>query len=215
VGEYSKRGELKKGWENLDAKRSEDRLDIGSLQIMQRWEEPLMQAMANEVTQKPGSILEVGFGMGISASLIIKGGATSYTVIEPHPEVLEKAKQWASRQPIDVKIIEGRWHDIAPTLKEGSYDGVFFDPFPNSEEEWTTFHLKFFPHAKRLLKMGGVFTYFAGQNNRISPDHTESLFKYFTEIRFFKVSGLKVPQDCAYWKLDYMVLASARKTDSN
>lgn len=200
-------------WHELPIQLSQDRLDIGHFQVMQDWEFPLMRAMAVEVTRDGGDILEVGFGMGISATQIMESGCESYTVIEAHPRIAALAREWAKKQRVPVQVHEGYYQDVAPKL-EGRFAGVLFDAYPNSTEEWTSFHLQFFPTANRLLRPGGIFSYFAGQTEQFSHVHLEALFKHFEAVRLYRVGGLAPPEDCEYWHLDYMVLASARSTSA-
>jgi guanidinoacetate N-methyltransferase len=197
-------------WRGLPVKLSDDRLDIGGFQVMQRWEGPLMLAMAERVMidrPRAGQILEVGFGMAISANMIMSHEPTSYTVIEAHPEIAENARQWGVEQSVPVTVHEGFFQDVAPELDE-RFDGILFDPYPITADEWFTYHLEFMPIARDLLRPGGTFVYFAGQTTRFSEEHAEAMLKLFDDVRLFRVGGLEVPEDCDYWHGDDMVLAS-------
>ena len=79
----------------MKAEYSDEELLIGGIQVMQDWERPLMRALAKEATRNAGHVLEVGFGMGISADYLIESGCTEYTAIEPHKAVLEYFGAWA------------------------------------------------------------------------------------------------------------------------
>ena len=61
-------------------------------EVMMDWEDSLMSASAAYVCQNGGDILEIGFGMGISAGYIQSHQITSHTIIENHPQVIEKIK---------------------------------------------------------------------------------------------------------------------------
>ena len=84
-------------WASLKVELTDVELLIGGWQVMQRWEEPLMRVLATEVTRNGGDILEVGFGVGISATAIMESGCASYTVIEAHPVVAQAARDWGER----------------------------------------------------------------------------------------------------------------------
>ena len=64
--------------------------------IMMDWEHPIMSASAAYITENGGDILEIGFGMGISAGYIQSHSISSHTIIEPHPQMVEKAVEWSS-----------------------------------------------------------------------------------------------------------------------
>jgi len=94
--------------------------------VMMRWEDKIMKAHADIVCHNGGDVLEIGFGMGISADHIQSNNPRSHTIIELHPQIIEKAKEWAQDKP-NVTIIEGDWMEEMPKL--GKYDGVFFDNY--------------------------------------------------------------------------------------
>ena len=99
----------------------EDRIVSDELGIiMMDWEHPLMKRHAEIVCQNGGDILEIGFGMGISAQYIQEQDIDSHTIIEIHPEIAEKAQEWAEDKN-NVEIIEADWYDAVNELK--TYDG--------------------------------------------------------------------------------------------
>ena len=188
----------------------DDELLIGGWQVMQRWEEPLMHALANEVTATQGDVLEIGFGMGIAASAITERGCTSYTVIEAHPKVAELARDWASSQAVPVKVVEGFWQELVPTIG-ADYDGILFDTFPMSRRERRRNHFEFIPHAPGLLRPGGVLTHYSDETIDFRPEHLRLLLDYFDEVKLLKVTGLRPTADCEYWHDSTMVVPIARK----
>ena len=92
--------------------------------IMMNWEHPAMSASAAYVTEGGGDILEIGFGMGISAGYIQSHSISSHTIIEPHPQMVQKAVEWSSEKS-NVTIISQSWADVTGSL--GTYDGIFYD----------------------------------------------------------------------------------------
>ena len=92
--------------------------------IMMDWEHPIMSASAAYITENGGDILEIGFGMGISANYIQSHSISSHTIIEPHPQIVEKAVEWSSGKS-NVTIISQSWADVTGSL--GTYDGIFYD----------------------------------------------------------------------------------------
>ena len=61
-------------------------------EVMMNWEDSLMSASAAYVCKGGGDILEIGFGMGISAGYMHSHSISSHTIIENHPEVIPKAQ---------------------------------------------------------------------------------------------------------------------------
>jgi len=105
-------------------------------EVMMNWEDSIMKASANYVCENGGDILEIGFGMGIAADYIQANNVDSHTIIENHPQVIEKLKIWAADKP-NVTIVEGDWYDVKDSLS--TYDGVFYDTWgDNNVNSFTT-----------------------------------------------------------------------------
>ena len=119
-------------------------------EVMMSWEDPLMSASAAYVCRGGGDILEIGFGMGISAGYMHSHSISSHTIIENHPEVIPKAQAWASGKP-NVTIITGSWYDVKDSLS--TYDGVFYDTFGDDDM------IYFSSSLSSLVKEGGVATW--------------------------------------------------------
>ena len=126
------------------------------MEVMMSWEEPIMAASAEYVCSVGGDILEIGFGMGISAGYIQSHSITSHTIVENHPEIIPKAKAWASGKP-NVTIITGSWYDIKDSLS--TYDGVFYDAYGDDDQ------LHFGSLLPSLVKPGGVATWWNSNPN--------------------------------------------------
>ena len=93
--------------------------------VMHDWEDKMMKKHAEVVCQNGGDILELGFGMGISAGHIQQQDIKSHTIIEKDKDVYKRLCKWAEDKP-NVKIIFGDWYDNLPDEK---FDGVFFDTY--------------------------------------------------------------------------------------
>lgn len=132
-------------------------LDSGQF-VMMEWESELMEKQAKIVTQNGGDILEVGFGMGISAQFIQNFGCDTHTIIESHPQVMDRLRHWAENKP-SVRIIEGDWFDLADEIVRTKYDGIFYDADCDRSSE---FRKKI---VDRCLSDGGIFTYYATTNS--------------------------------------------------
>lgn len=100
-------------------------MDMGDA-VMHIGEKELMKELANLVCKNGGHILEIGFGMHLSADEIqLKENVKSHTIIEVHPEVYKRALDWSKNKP-NTKIILGDWIDIIPKLNS-KYDGILHD----------------------------------------------------------------------------------------
>ena len=125
------------------------------LQVMMDWEDEIMSASAAYVCQNGGDILEIGFGMGISAGYIQSHSINSHTIIENHPDVIPKAQAWAQGKP-NVTIITGSWYDIKNDLS--TYDGLFYDTW--GDDNMNQFSSSLLP----LMKSGGVATWWNNES---------------------------------------------------
>ena len=70
----------------------------GDFEVMMDWEDPLMSASAAYMCENGGDILEIGFGMGISAGYMHSHSISTHTIIENHPNIISKAQAWASNK---------------------------------------------------------------------------------------------------------------------
>jgi SAM-dependent methyltransferase len=144
--------------------------------IMDSAETPLMEKFAQIVTQNGGDILEVGFGLGISAEFIYRNNINSYTCIEIHPEIYQNALKWAQDKK-NVKIILGDWIDIIPKL-DVKFDGIFMDTF-----EYLNYN-KFEEYCLNIANIDCVLSIF---DYKTQPN--KSL--YFIEFKMDKIDYLK------------------------
>ena len=99
-------------------------------EVMMDWEDPLMSSSAAYVCEGGGDILEIGFGMGMSAGYMHSHSIDSHTIIENHPDIIPKAQAWASGKS-NVTIITGSWYDVRDSLS--TYDGIFYDTFGDKD----------------------------------------------------------------------------------
>ena len=117
-------------------------------EVMMSWEAPIMEKSAEYICQSKGDILEIGFGMGICSDYIQAQEVNSHTIIEIHPQVVEKLKTWAEDKD-NVTIVEGDWNSV----ELSTYDGIFIDTY--GDENWG----KFKEFAIAIAKDGAKITY--------------------------------------------------------
>jgi guanidinoacetate N-methyltransferase len=191
---------------------------LSDQEIMEDWQIPLMQKMAEIVCESHGDVLEVGFGRGVSSSMIQACGVRSHTIIECNDSIVERYEHWRRDYPdSDTRMVHGLWQDTLDDL--GQFDGVFFHTYPLNEEdlidqigESTTFADHFFPHAAAHLVDGGIFTYLSNEMDSLSRAHQRLLLRHFRRIEMQVVDGLAPPEDVndAWWA-DSMVVVKAVK----
>ena len=131
-------------------------------EVMMSWESPIMEKSAEYICQSKGDILEIGFGMGICSDYIQAQEVNSHTIVEIHPQIIEKLKVWVEDKD-NVTIVEGDWNG----LELGTYDGIFLDTFA----DYSLDNFKEFATAK--AKSGAKVTYwnnFADNRNKYGFD---------------------------------------------
>ena len=94
--------------------------------VMMDWEDSIMEASANYICEGGGDILELGFGMRISANYIQVHNIDSHTIVEIHPDILNNAYAWAEGKA-NVSIVAGDWYSSLNLLTK--YDGILLDTY--------------------------------------------------------------------------------------
>lgn len=200
-------------WATAAAEYTEGELIIAGQQVMQAWEAKLMAAMADITARSHGDVLEIGFGMGISASMIQERGVASHTIIELNNSVLARAQEWRSTIPhADIRIVNGSWQDTVASL--GKFDAVLYDVYPASDIEFAQlaevpFPADFFVAANKLLRPNGVFTYYTNEIDSLSRWHQRHLLQNFRSFTVQVVRDLNPPPDCHYWWAPSMAVVCA------
>ena len=157
--------------------------DVGTeFQVMMTWEDSIMEASANYICEGGGDILEIGFGMGISANYIQANSISSHTIVENHPQMIEKAKAWAKDKP-NVNIVEGGWYDVKDSLS--TYDGIFYDTWADDNTSDFTSELL------NLIKSGSRVTWW---NNFTDRDDV-----FFIDGTTYQAINVR-PDDNIYFK---------------
>ena len=138
-------------------------LNEDGAEVMMNWEALIMEKSAEFICHNKGDVLEIGFGMGICSDYIQAQGVNSHTIVEIHPQIIEKLKVWADGKS-NVTIVEGDWNSVEDL---STYDGIFIDTY--GDDNWSDF--KDFALAK--AKSGAKITYwnnFTDKRNEHSFD---------------------------------------------
>lgn len=184
-------------------------------EIMEDWQIPVMERMAAAIAKNGGSILEIGFGRGISAEMIQKYDIDSHTIIECNDAVVDQFHLWkAKHSGKAIKLVHGLWQDTIDTL--GLFDGIFFHTYPLNEDEYmryvngsTTFAEHFFSHAAKHLRSGGIFTYFSNEVDSLSREHQRRLLCHFSSFSV-SIVPLQMPEDVkdTWWANSIAVISA-------
>jgi len=188
----------KSKWKTENIVMTENKLEIFGHPVMESWEEPYMKKLAEIATSKNGKILEVGFGLGISAKHIQQNIISEHHIIEANNFVYEKLLIFAENANHRVFSYLGFWEDIVKNMQDESFDGILFDTYPIVESELHTARFDFFNQAYRLLKKGGVFTHYSGE-----IEFTTEYISNLKNAGFTDFSGelitITPSSNCLYW----------------
>lgn len=99
---------------------------------------------------KPEKTLEIGTAIGYSSLLILRSGGKKLYTIEIKEDMIDRAKSYFARAGVSYRVtcFLGDAVEILPIM-EGTFDFIFMDG-PKTK------YPLFFPHLKRMLKIGGV-----------------------------------------------------------
>jgi guanidinoacetate N-methyltransferase len=202
--------EQKNTWKDSEAVYDTDANGVEYLKIqghpvMESWEHPYMARLAEIATSQGGKVFELGFGMSISANYIQSHPIDEHVICEANKQVAERARKWGKEvAPQKVTVEEGFSWDVAPNLEAGSFDGILYDTYPLGEGKANLHHRDFFDDAYRLLKPGGIFTYFCNEDVDISDEEKAMLDEAGFDVKSEQVP-VDTPDDCEYWRAKTIV----------
>lgn len=127
--------------------------------VMEQWEKPYMFKLGEVATRNGGRVLEVGFGLGLSATSIQANKIDEHVIIEANAGVIKRGEQWAKDQPNKVTFIHGLWQDAIDKVEDNSLDGILYDTYPLNKEEQHIHQFDFIRRAFKKLKPGAILTY--------------------------------------------------------
>jgi guanidinoacetate N-methyltransferase len=202
-------------WGQAPAVYDEHTLKIQGYEVMEDWETGYMQQLATIATQNGGVVLELGYGMGISATAVQSHAIDSHVVVECHPDVIKKCvtDNEEAFNSGRMHLFSGFWQDVTPLMAPESFDGILFDTYPIKEEEMIGPHMYFFEEAHRLLKPGGVLTYYSDEASGFKAPHMERLVAAgFNEKDIaYKICDVTPPENCEYWQAPTIMAPIVKK----
>ncbi len=194
----------KEEWANFPAIFDQHTLKIAGHPVMEDWELGYMNKLAQITTQNHGQVLELGYGLGLSAKAIQSYEISSHYIIECHPDVIAKCVKDFHQSIGDnrLHLLTGFWQDITPLLTNEIFDGILFDTYPLTEQEIHANHFWFFEEAYRLLKPNGILTYYSDEATNFSEKHLKKLYAagFKKENISFEICEVNPPADCEYWQ---------------
>jgi guanidinoacetate N-methyltransferase len=195
-------GYEKKDWKKANAKFSKHDLVILGEPVMEDWEDPYMKDLAKIAASKGGVVLELGYGMGISAKYIQEYNIKKHIIIEANEAVASEAKKFSKKAKHKVVVMTGLWEDMIKKIPDKSISGILFDTYPLSEQELYQNHFNFFPLAFKKLKRGGIFTYYSDEVKKFGRVHLKRLQEAGFQLKNIngKISKVNPPKKCKYWK---------------
>jgi len=206
--------EMAKTWAQSDVDVNETHLKIQGHPVMEAWEHPYMKRLAEIATSGGGNVLELGFGMAISATYIQNVAAkplVSHHIIDANIQQAARADKWAiAKANSKVVIHRGYSWDVAPGLRDGFFDGILYDTYPLQKGKAGTHHRDFILDAARLLKKGGVFTYFCNDAPKLHETDKQLLLEAGFDCTEEQVPT-ETPEDCEYWRHKYLIAPTCIK----
>ena len=183
------------------------------------WELNYMKKLASIVTSNGGRILEIGFGLGLSTGFIQDANhIEKHIIIEPHPEIIEFANEKFpdALSTGRMEIVPGFWEDVVPLFEAESFDGILFDTclLAPEQEIGEISSINFFMEATRefsveayrLLKKGGIFTFYNPERLNLSDAKRKILLNSgFSSIDIEVVEVNNAPEDCKHWRYNTFV----------
>lgn len=147
------------------------------------------------LTENNFNVLEIGYGMGISANKFYSRNIMSYTCVEINNSIFQNAQNWATGKN-NVTIINDDWKTFF-TGTTSKYDLIYCDYLDYDDYQY------FYDSAKNLLNTNGIIsTYGAGVyfgttdmniNDTIIPpqefddDFTQQVYNNLVVQGFYKV----------------------------
>ena len=188
-------------------------------QIMMEWEKPYMEKSI-EMLNPFGKVLEIGFGMGYSATKMCSfENVKEYNVIECMPIVWEKFKEFKTQQQtarpeLKINLIKGRWEDVLQTTD--TFDCIYFDDYAlNADMDPGNRKIT---HDRLSIFLCKVLQKHTTIGSRISFYSTVNCLEMYKHINCTHLEcseyNIEIPADCKYARGDKMYIPIMTKTSS-
>lgn len=174
-------------------------------QIMMEWEKSYMEACIQNLNPF-GDVLEIGFGLGYSATEIQKFPINSYTVIECDKKTYERSINWKEKYNHPINIIFGKWEEVFHKLSK--FDCIFFDDYDiktlencKMDHAMPCRNADFIRQMVKNLKKYSKFSFYCAINDNDLETYknqwSNNLKRYHKKI-YFEKYNIKIPKNCNY-----------------
>lgn len=200
----------RQNWKAAPAFFTKHTLTIEGEPVMEDWEKQYMWELAAIATENGGRVLEIGFGMGISANYIQEFDIEQHIIIEANHVVAIRAQAFAEKSPRATQVIEGFWDEVIEQIPDESLDGILLDSYPMAKGDTGE---PFFPFAWRKLRPGGLFTLFSGEPKSLRLTQMQALLQagFQEENISHKVVAVNPPADCRYYQHSSIIAPIIKK----
>lgn len=109
----------KPSWKDAtaDYDQTDEHLEIMGKSVMERWETPYMHKLASIAASKGGRVLELGFGMAISATKIQSFPVDEHVIVECNDNVFKRLETFAKTAKQKVTPLKGIVDLLASSLR--------------------------------------------------------------------------------------------------
>ena len=119
----------KEEFRNGEVYKDGDRLMVGGNDVMYYSEKETIEKRVMELCEKykPKKVLEIGFGLGYTATAFQKYGVKEHIIVEAHPKIFKEAVKWANKYQgkSRIQLVQSFIQDFK--YDEKGYDLIFDD----------------------------------------------------------------------------------------